>query len=233
MSMGTFIQITATGNNIDRNDWALMLLRMYRIWAEKHGHPVEIWDYQDGEFAGIASATLYIKRDLYSLLRKETGMHWMKRKSPFTCETDCSNAVVRIFPEAETIGIPTALVQYSGIAGKSIRTVGMTYEGEQVWCSRSRDLLSNIHCGLVMLQSLKNDGTGNERPAHVRGLSLMDRTLTIGQGEAQAWDINAVLNGEIDEFLNHTEQCKAYTHGSNGRNGSFPPWPAPTWPNRK
>ena len=68
----------------ESQDWALMLYRMYVRWAERQGYSVEIMDYQDGDTAGIKSATILIKGDYaYGYLKTESGVHRLVRISPF------------------------------------------------------------------------------------------------------------------------------------------------------
>ena len=65
-------------------DWASMLMRMYVRWAERKGFGVEVLDLQEGEEAGIKSATFTITGDsAYGLLSGETGVHRLVRISPF------------------------------------------------------------------------------------------------------------------------------------------------------
>src|ERR1700732_2968930 len=68
----------------ESQDWADMLLRMYLRWAERHGFKTEINDYQDGEEAGIKSATFTVTGEYaFGQLSGETGVHRLVRISPF------------------------------------------------------------------------------------------------------------------------------------------------------
>ena len=70
------VEVNAGSGGTEAQDWALMLLRMYMRWAERHGFDVEELDYRAGEEAGIKNATLYIKGDYaYGYLRSEQGVH--------------------------------------------------------------------------------------------------------------------------------------------------------------
>src|SRR5258705_5114452 len=68
----------------DAQDWAEMLVRMYRRWAERHGFGVEIDEVSQGQEAGILSATFIVKgRYAYGWMRGEQGVHRLVRMSPF------------------------------------------------------------------------------------------------------------------------------------------------------
>lgn len=65
-------------------DWALMLYRMYTRWIEAKGYKIELVDYQDGDEAGIKSASLIVKgTNAYGYLKCEKGVHRLIRISPF------------------------------------------------------------------------------------------------------------------------------------------------------
>ena len=68
----------------ESQDWAEMLMRMYLRWAERQGFKVEINEIQDGDEAGIKSATFTISGEFaFGLLSGETGVHRLVRISPF------------------------------------------------------------------------------------------------------------------------------------------------------
>ena len=80
----TYIEINSGAGGTESQDWASMLLRMYRRWAEKQGFKVEVLEYNDGEEAGIKSATLQIKgENAYGWLKTESGVHRLVRISPY------------------------------------------------------------------------------------------------------------------------------------------------------
>jgi peptide chain release factor 2 len=68
----------------ESQDWAEMLMRMYIRWGERQNFKVEINEVQDGDEAGIKSATFTISGDFaFGLLSGETGVHRLVRISPF------------------------------------------------------------------------------------------------------------------------------------------------------
>jgi peptide chain release factor 2 len=77
-------EVHAGEGGTDAQDWAEMIVRMYRRWAEKHGYDVEIDEVSEGGEAGILSATFIVKgRYAYGWMRSEQGTHRLVRMSPF------------------------------------------------------------------------------------------------------------------------------------------------------
>ncbi|HOB16412.1 MAG TPA: peptide chain release factor 2 [Defluviitoga sp.] len=99
-----FLTIHPGAGGTESQDWASMLLRMYIRWAEKNGYEVEILDCQEGEEAGIKSATIKIKGlYAYGKLKYEKGVHRLVRISPFDANgrRHTSFASVSVVPEIE------------------------------------------------------------------------------------------------------------------------------------
>ncbi|WP_372980761.1 peptide chain release factor 2 [Marinobacter sediminum] len=83
-SNNAYLDIQAGSGGTEAQDWGNMLLRMYLRWAERRGFKAEIVELQEGDVAGIKSATIHIQGDYaYGWLRTETGVHRLVRKSPF------------------------------------------------------------------------------------------------------------------------------------------------------
>jgi peptide chain release factor 2 len=81
---GAILAINAGAGGTDAQDWAEMLLRLYTRFAERRGFSVSQLDLQEGEEAGIKSATLEIDGfQAYGLLKGESGIHRLVRISPF------------------------------------------------------------------------------------------------------------------------------------------------------
>jgi peptide chain release factor 2 len=86
----------------ESQDWAEMLLKMYLKWAERRGFKREVIDYQDGEEAGIKSATVLFSGEYaYGLMSAEAGVHRLVRISPFdqAARRHTSFASVFVWPE--------------------------------------------------------------------------------------------------------------------------------------
>ena len=79
-----YLDIQSGAGGTEAQDWSEILMRMYGRWADGKGFKVELMERQDGEVAGIKSATLYVQGPYaYGWLRTETGVHRLVRKSPF------------------------------------------------------------------------------------------------------------------------------------------------------
>ena len=79
-----WLSIHAGAGGTESQDWAEMLLRMYMRFAEARGWKAELIDRQDGEEAGMKSATLHVVGDhAYGYLKSEMGVHRLVRISPF------------------------------------------------------------------------------------------------------------------------------------------------------
>ena len=82
----------------ESQDWAEMLLRMYRYWAEKSKFTFKLMDYLAGEEAGLKSATVEITGDFaYGYLKGEVGIHRLVRISPFNAQSKRQTSFVSIF----------------------------------------------------------------------------------------------------------------------------------------
>ncbi len=88
----------------ESQDWAEMLMRMYLRWAEREGFKAELNEVQDGDEAGIKSATFTVSGEFaYGLLSGETGVHRLVRISPFDSakRRHTSFASVYVSPEID------------------------------------------------------------------------------------------------------------------------------------
>lgn len=98
------LTLHAGAGGTEAQDWAQMLLRMYVRWAERSNYKVETMDFQDGDEAGIKSATLLISgRNAYGYLKAEKGVHRLVRISPFdsNARRHTSFAAVDVMPEID------------------------------------------------------------------------------------------------------------------------------------
>ena len=78
------LSLHAGAGGTEAQDWCQMLYRMYTRWAERHDFVCKTLDYEDGDEAGLKSATIAIEgENAYGFLKSENGVHRLVRISPF------------------------------------------------------------------------------------------------------------------------------------------------------
>jgi peptide chain release factor 2 len=103
-SSNCFVDIQSGSGGVEAQDWAEMLLRMYIRYSEKKSFQVDILESQNGDVAGIKSATIKVSGEYaFGLLRTETGVHRLVRNSPFDANNKrhTSFASVFVYPEID------------------------------------------------------------------------------------------------------------------------------------
>ncbi|MEO5643705.1 MAG: peptide chain release factor 2 [Bacteroidia bacterium] len=99
--LSAVLTINSGAGGTESCDWAAMMMRMYTMWADKHGFKVKEVDIQDGETAGIKQCTLEIEGDYsFGHLKGENGVHRLVRISPFdsNARRHTSFASVYVYP---------------------------------------------------------------------------------------------------------------------------------------
>ena len=123
--LNAIIEINPGAGGTESQDWAGILMRMYVMWAESHKFNVKKINIQQGETAGLKSATLGIEGSFsYGYLKSEIGVHRLIRISPFDSggRRHTSFASVFVYPEVdETIEI---IVNPSDIEWQTFRSSG-------------------------------------------------------------------------------------------------------------
>jgi len=102
--LNAFVDIQAGAGGTEACDWASMLLRQYLKYAERKGFKTQIEDETPGDTAGIKGATIKVEGDYaFGLLRTETGVHRLVRKSPFDSSggRHTSFASIFVYPEID------------------------------------------------------------------------------------------------------------------------------------
>lgn len=128
-----YLEINPGAGGTESQDWAEMLLRMYTRWAERRGYKVSVLNRQDGEEAGIKSATIRIDGEMaYGWAKTENGVHRLVRISPFdsNAKRHTSFASVSVSPviddsidiEIEEKDLRIDTYRSSGAGGQHVNT---------------------------------------------------------------------------------------------------------------
>jgi len=134
----------------ESEDWAGMLLRMFKAFVEKQGWKLEILDEQPGELSGIKSASIEIDGDnVFGYLRSEIGVHRLVRISPFDSQSrrHTSFASVFLYPVVEEEDNSEIVIDPSEIRVDTYRASGAG--GQHVNKTDSAIRMTHIPTGIV------------------------------------------------------------------------------------
>ncbi|ULB34673.1 MULTISPECIES: peptide chain release factor 2 [Proteiniphilum] len=96
--LGAVLKVNAGAGGTESQDWASMLFRMYQRWCEDKNYKTTVTNWQDGDDAGIKTATLQVEGDLaYGFLKSENGVHRLVRVSPYNAQGKRMTSFASVF----------------------------------------------------------------------------------------------------------------------------------------
>jgi peptide chain release factor 2 len=219
----------------ESQDWAEMLLRLYRKYLERNGYEYRLLDLQPGDEAGIKNATLEITGEYaYGRMKAESGIHRLVRISPFDSNHRRHTSFVSVFvyPEVEDridvdikpSDIRVDTYRASGAGGQHVNKVSSAVRithfpsGIVVQCQNERSQHKNREMAMRVLRSRiyaklleeeeerKAKAAGEKKDIswgnQIRSYTMQPYTLVKDHRTGvQTSNVQAVMDGEIDEFI--------------------------------
>ncbi len=196
------LTLHAGAGGTEAQDWAQMLYRMYTRWTERHGFTYQILDYEEGDEAGIKSATISIEgENAYGHLKSENGVHRLVRVSPFDANArrQTSFAAVEVMPEIPDDN--TIEIRPEDIEMQVYRSSGAG--GQHVNKTSSAVRLIHIPTGVVVsCQTERSQFQNRDNCMKMLRAKLMEmKAQQHNRTGYETSNINAVMDGDLDGFI--------------------------------
>ena len=187
----------AGAGGTEAQDWCQMLYRMYTRWAERHGFTYKIMDYQEGDEAGLKSASIMIEgENAYGFLKGENGVHRLVRVSPFDANArrQTSFSAIEVIPEIEDDSedfeirpedYEMQVYRSSGAGGQKVNKTSSAVRlihksGIVVSCQTERSQFQNKETCLKMLRSKLVEIREREHLANIADIKGVQQKIEWG-----------------------------------------------------